>query len=296
MQRDTPHQCDTNLKLIDSWLLEYDSATFASYVNTLQRQHFYAQKHAVGAGKHVHDWFNARAATMLVEASQARVSRKRAVMDNEPEEGEGPDGTWSSRAERERSGTGAFEDDEQAMRDMGMDTDEDMESDGIGASGGQERRHPQNARELREEEEDEDVMEAIATQSAALAQAPGAGWDGGDDSDDELQQVTGTDGGLAEHPRNGNGSKDGEQVAFARPPPVFRAVNFDQDEVLRRSVARRLRKGHEPVLEELPKWSLLAKVLKEIEDTMARIKTTHAGKLFMLCTDALTLWSDRTAA
>ena len=59
-------------------------------------------------------------------------------------------------------------------------------------------------------------------------------------------------------------------------------MNYDQDDVLRRSVAKRLRKGHEPVLEELPKWSLLAKVLKEIEDTMARIKTSHAGELFCL--------------
>jgi DNA excision repair protein ERCC-4 len=68
----------------------------------------------------------------------------------------------------------------------------------------------------------------------------------------------------------------------AAPPPVFRPVNFDLDENLEKSVKSRMKKGHEPVLEELPKWALLAKILKEIEDTMARIQRSHASKLSAL--------------
>jgi DNA excision repair protein ERCC-4 len=213
---------------------------------------------------------------MLVEASQARVSRKRVVMDNETEDPDDPNSGWHSTRDddREKSNGDArqFEDDEAAMRDM----------DGEAGPSTSTRRNghgPQTARELREEEEDEDVMEAIATQSAALA--PHADnsrmdLDNDGDSDDELTAVDGDDG---DQRGSGESGERGEPIRMARPPPVFGAVNFDQDEVLRRSVAKRLKKGHEPVLEELPKWSLLAKVLKEIEDTMERLKISHAGKL-----------------
>jgi len=67
------------------WLLEYDSATFASYINTLQRQHFLAEKRSIGPARHIHDWFNAKAAATLVEASQSRVSRRSLTLDSETE-------------------------------------------------------------------------------------------------------------------------------------------------------------------------------------------------------------------
>jgi DNA excision repair protein ERCC-4 len=68
-----------------------------------------------------------------------------------------------------------------------------------------------------------------------------------------------------------------QEVTSEAPPPVFRPLMFDADEDLTASVKKRMRKGHDSVLEEQPKWSLLAKVLKEIEDTIARVTDTHAG-------------------
>jgi DNA excision repair protein ERCC-4 len=197
-------------------------------------------------------------------------------MDNEAEDPDDPDSGWHSTAREERDAAQAdarqFADDEDAMRDLGGGIgDEDMSLGSSGANG----HAPQTARELREEEEDDDVMEAIATQSTAMLNSE-MQVEAGGDSDDELLVVADEADGSGDV--NGlDRREEQESVPIARPPPVFRAFNYDQDEVLRRSVAKRLKKGHEPVLEELPKWSLLAKVLKEIEDTMERIKTSHAG-------------------
>lgn len=216
--------------------MEYDSATFASYINTLQRQHFVAEKLPSGYGaRHQHDWFNAKSASTLVEASQSRVSQKKLVMDNESENPDQPNGSWNSRQRESGSEIpeSEFGEDEAALRDSGQ------------------------------MEEDDDVMEMIASQSqpvgrkeAPIPEEP---------VDEEMREIMDLQDGNSPPP-------------VAVPPPIFRPVHFDLAGNLTKSVERRMRKNHEPVLEELPKWSLLAKVLKEIEDTMARIKTTHAGE------------------
>lgn len=109
---------------------------------------------------------------------------------------------------------------------------------------------------------DEDVMELIATQSQPVARPADEPIQV--DDDEEMREV----------------AEDEEPIQpLTEAPPVFRPVHFDLEEKLGKSVQRRMRKNHEPVLEELPKWSLLAKILKEIEDTMARIQTSHSGTL-----------------
>lgn len=224
------------------WLLEYDSATFASYINTLQRQHFRAEKFATGAARHVHDWFNAKAASNLVEVSQARISKLKIVMDNEEESPtDGPAaGRW---------GADDHADDEEALRDLE-------------ASGQRETND--------EMEEDEDVMEIVATQSAARPEPIVVNDE--DEEDEEMREI---------------GEDEERQPPAPIPaPPIFPAVAFDYHVNVSRSVEKRLRKGHEVVLEEQPKWSLLAKVLKEIEDTIARVQDSHAGKCaFLLIQD-----------
>ncbi|EIW69128.1 hypothetical protein TREMEDRAFT_62855 [Tremella mesenterica DSM 1558] len=212
----------TELRNLHTWLLEYDSATFASYINTLQRQHFQAEKLSVGAGRHVHDWFNAKAAAILVEASQARISRKALTMDNEP---------YANSSEQNGHGESMeFEDDLEALRQSE-----------VGATD-------------RQEMEDEDLMETFATQTQTIRPHPS------DLEDDDLIEV----------------GDDAIISATESAPPVFRPITIDLEDNLSASVRRRLRKGHEAVLEEQPKWSLLARVLKEIEDTIARIHETHA--------------------
>lgn len=205
--------------LTGRWLLEYDSATFASYINTLQRQHFKAEKMSVGPGRHVHDWFNAKAAALLVEASQTRVSRKSLTLDTET-----PEETERSAA----TSTDNFEEDEMALRD---------------------------AEDIQRNNDESDVMDAIATQTQTIPQSQRPAEDAEDeDNGDDLQEVS--------------------EVA----PPVFRPLAFAMEDNLEASVKRRLRKDHEVVLEEQPKWALLAKVLKEVEDTIARVTESHAGE------------------
>ena len=215
------------------WLLEYDSATFASYINTLHRQFFLAQKINQGPRKHIHDWFNAKAAATLVEASQARVSKRKLTMDNSPE----PRESHEESPDPAHGGvdvdgeTTQFQDDEEAMRDISMEG-----NDG----------------------NDDAIMEVYSTQ-AQVAQPPSPPEnDDGlvDDDEDELQEV---------------------DMTAPPPPPVFEPLPFDNNDYLTKSVEKRIRKGHEAVLEEQPKWSLLGKVLKEIEDTIARVSESHAG-------------------
>ena len=179
------------------------------------------------------------------------------MMDNtpEPERNGRRDGESDPANGGVDRGDGGFEDDEAALRDV--------EVGQVNEGNGSETRE--------EEEADLDVMEAFATQTQVMPP------DVPDEDEDEpmvevdpdespLQTI---DGG------GGDGSGSGDVLA----PPVFRPTEFSiQEENLARSVKKRLRKGHEAVLEEQPKWSLLAKVLKEIEDTIARVSETHAGE------------------
>lgn len=210
------------------WLLEYDSATFASYINTLQRQHFKAEKMSTGPGRHVHDWFNAKASALLVEASQARISKKSLTMDNES----GPE-LRRREAGSEVSDTNEFEEDEMAMRDAEI------------------------VQQTNDENEN-DVMETFATQTQTIPQSQRS-------ADDVLELVD-------------DEEQDGLQEVSEVPPPVFRPLAFGLEDDLETSVQRRLRKGHEAVLEEQPKWALLAKVLKEVEDTITRVSESHSGE------------------
>ncbi|ORY29555.1 hypothetical protein BCR39DRAFT_532115 [Naematelia encephala] len=224
----------TELRNLQTWLLEYDSATFASYINTLQRQHFNAERLATGAARHIHDWFNAKAAALLVEASQARISRRSLTMDNEPEQDDQSPSAPTAVPEEN------FADDEEAL----MDAEERQQSMDHGEGtldGGDE----------------DSIMETFARQTQTVRP-------------DELDVV---------EEMNAIEEEDGEetlQTVDVDAPPVFRPLMFTAEEDLTASVKRRLRKGHEPVLEEQPKWSLLAKVLKEIEDTIARVTESHA--------------------
>jgi DNA excision repair protein ERCC-4 len=215
------------------WLLEYDSTTFASYVNTLQRQHFRAEK-LPGAGRHVHDWFNAKAAATLVDASQGRVSRKALRMDNERDDSP-PFG--STREEPVPGNDGVDDDELEAMREAESGSSAINGEDVVDAEG-------------------DEVMMEFATQQE-VQQEDTMEEDTGDDADDTLKEISAT-----------------------APPPVFRPMMLSLEEDLSKRVESRLRKGHEPVLEEQPKWSLMARVLKEIEDTIARVSTTHASKPF----------------
>lgn len=175
---------------------------------------------------------------MLVEASQNRVAKRKMVMDNSPE----PEVTTPDDSDPANGGVDIdddnrrFKDDEAALREVAMGEDEN----------------------------DDEVMHVIATQSQVVrpTQADRAtdGHEEGDedvedDEDDELREVGATPA-----------------------PPVFEPVQFDMEEYLSAAVKKRLRKGYEAVLEEQPKWSLIAKVLKEIEDTIARVANSHAGE------------------
>ncbi len=222
------------------WLLEYDSATFASYINTLQRQHFQAEKLTTGPGRHMHDWFNAKSASLLVEASQARVSRQALTMDNEPDE-------HSRTRNRQKSNgtTGVVDDYSEDM--LALDEAEAQQS-ATEADGSEAM-----------QDDELTVMEAFATQTQTVRHD----WSNGDSINQEIQEEN---------------SEDTLREVMADAPPVFRPLAFSPAEDLTVSVKRRLRKGYEAILEEQPKWSLLAKVLKEIEDTIARVAETHAGE------------------
>ena len=113
-----------------------------------------------------------------------------------------------------------------------------------------------DAEDMQRNNDESDVMDTIATQTQRIPQSQRpVEEDAGDEEDgDELQEVSET------------------------APPVFRPLAFAMEDNLEASVKRRLRKDHEVVLEEQPKWALLAKVLKEIEDTIARVTESHAGE------------------
>jgi DNA excision repair protein ERCC-4 len=181
---------------------------------------------SVGPGRHVHDWFNAKAAATLVEASQSRVSRRSLTLDTGSE---GDVEVNNDRATRDD-----FAEDEMALRDA-----EDMQRDN----------------------DESGVMDTISTQTQTIPQSQRVADEDPevevDDDGEELQEVS--------------------EVA----PPVFRPLAFAQQDNLEASVKRRLRKNHEVVLEEQPKWALLATILKEIEDTIARVTESHAGKSAM---------------
>ncbi|TYJ54668.1 hypothetical protein B9479_004702 [Cryptococcus floricola] len=216
------------LRNLHTWLLEYDSATFASYINTLQRQHYNAEKVTTGPARHVHDWFNAKSAATLVEASQGRLSRKKLEMDNNPQEDEGE-----------------FEEEEAVMREEERLERERREGDSV----------------MRDDDE-EDIMEVFATQTQVVPQSRSNRDDNGDEEQLNIEDDENADETL--------------RSAEGPPPPVFRPVMVGVQDDLRASVKKRLRKGHEAVLEEQPKWGVLGKVLKEIEDTIARVSDTHA--------------------
>ena len=198
----------------------------------------------------MHDWFNAKAAALLVEASQLRVSKKSLTMDNTPEPERPPVNTEDPAQGGVDVPRNEFEEDEAALADV----DDSQQND---------------SRMRDEDESDENdlnVMETFATQTQTIRQSDDNDALNGDEDDDDDLVAVGED----EEP-------NGQSTITA--PPVFRPLTFDQDEMLQASVKRRLRKGHEAVLEEQPKWSLLAKVLKEIEDTIARVQESHAGQL-----------------
>ncbi|WWC68974.1 uncharacterized protein I206_102910 [Kwoniella pini CBS 10737] len=230
----------TELRNLHTWLLEYDSATFASYINTLQRQHFQAQKLAAGPARHVHDWFNAKSASKLVEASQARVSKKAPIMDNEHDVNSPTREEVRARSEGPGHPIDDFMDEEAALREAEA---LNGHSNGLNGTNG---------------DDEEEIMEVFATQTQTVPQP--------DEEEDEA---------MVEISENDNGNETLRE-ATGEAPPVFRPVLVGLEESLTRSVKKRLRKGHEPVLEEQPKWSLLAKVLKEIEDTIARVSESHA--------------------
>lgn len=210
------------------WLLEYDSATFASYINTLQRQHFLAEKRSIGPARHIHDWFNAKAAATLVEASQSRVSRRSLTLDSETEpepEAEARNGSVTRDD---------FAEDEMALRD---------------------------AEDIQRDNDESGVMDTISTQTQTIPQS----------------QRPVDDDAIVEVDEDGEEMQEISEVA----PPVFRPLAFAVEDNLEASVKRRLRKKHEVVLEEQPKWALLATILKEIEDTIARVTESHAGELLL---------------
>jgi len=112
-----------------------------------------------------------------------------------------------------------------------------------------------DAEDMQRNNDESDVMDTIATQTQTIPQSQRPVEEEVDEEDgDELQEVSET------------------------APPVFRPLAFAMEDNLEASVKRRLRKDHEVVLEEQPKWALLAKVLKEIEDTIARVTESHAGE------------------
>ncbi|WVQ73869.1 hypothetical protein IAR50_003450 [Cryptococcus sp. DSM 104548] len=235
------------LRNLHTWLLEYDSATFASYINTLQRQHYNAERMTTGPARHVHDWFNAKAAATLVEASQGRLSRKKLEMDNNPQEEEAADGRGAGlgRGQGVDFAEGEFEEEEAVMREEERRERERQDRDSV----------------MRDDNEKE-IMEVFATQTQVVPPSRS----NRDVNGDEEQPMMEDDENADETLRSAEGP----------PPPVFRPVMVGGQDDLSASVKKRLRKGHEAVLEEQPKWSVLAKVLKEIEDTIARVSETHA--------------------
>lgn len=241
--------------------MEYDSATFASYINTLQRQHFQAEKLTTGAGRHIHDWFNAKAASQLVEASQARISRRKMVMDNSP----GPE----EDADRRDPGVG---------RDEGVDFQEGefgLEEEVIREQEELAERQRREITEVVPDDDEEEIMEIFATQTQTLPQHRRP-----EDANNDLEQ-----GSMAQDENADETLRSAEGVL----PPVFRPVMLSVRDDLGRSVKRRLKKGHEAVLEEQPKWSVLAKVLKEIEDTIATVQVSHAGMFLVTVLPIMTI-------
>ncbi|BEJ11286.1 hypothetical protein CspHIS471_0107080 [Cutaneotrichosporon sp. HIS471] len=231
-------QALTELRDLQTWLLEYDSATFAAYINTLQRQHFLAQKKTSGPGQYLHDWFNAKAAAHLVQSSQLRVSQPKVTMVGTTPSPI-PDGQWrppdSDAMTGGQESRDEFEDEMEAVRELEERRDLPM--------GG----HPST------EEQGDEVMYEIATQVETIPQNIG-GSAAADDDEDDLRE------------------------ADPNYPPVFRPIILGFNADLESRVESRLRKGHEAVLEEQPKWTLLARVLKEIEDTIARVSDSHADQ------------------
>ncbi|KAL1410200.1 DNA repair protein RAD16 [Vanrija albida] len=229
-------QALAELRDLQTWLLEYDSATFAAYISTLQRQHFRAQKKTSGAGQYLHDWFNAKAAAQLVEASQLRVSRPQVTIEGTASTLI-PDGERHRESNTTTNGQTARDEhaeDMEAVREMEERLDAPM--GGIPTT----------------EQDDDEVMAEFATQIETVPHNAGH-QAAADDDDDVLHEVTDA-------------------------PPVFRPLVFSLETDLSSRVASRIRKGHESVLEEQPKWALLARVLKEIEDTIARVSDSHADQ------------------
>lgn len=229
-------QALAELRDLQTWLLEYDSATFAAYINTLQRQHFLAQKKMFGPQQYLHDWFNAPAAAELVSASQLRVSKPKITIEGTASTLI-PDGEHHRESNATSNGESAreeFEEEMEAVREL--EEARDRPTGGI------------------PETEEDEVMVEVASQMETLTQPRQLEID--DNEEDELQDVT-----------------------TVEAPPVFRPVVFSLDADLSSRVATRVREGHEPVLEEQPKWVLLAKVLKEIEDTIASVSESHASEL-----------------
>ncbi|KAL7419755.1 DNA repair protein RAD16 [Cryptotrichosporon argae] len=233
----------TELRNLQTWLLEYDSATFASYINTLQRQHYNAEKLTSGPGRHLHDWFNAKAAATLVEASQLRVSRP-AIRIEGSASTMPPDGETHRESNTTTNGQTAR--DEYADE---MDALHELE---------ERRDRPVGGAPIVVDDDEgaDEVMLEFATQTQTVPQNEDLADDEtGDDVEDTLNEVT-----------------------DAPAPPVFKPLTFSLDEDLSKRVQSRVRKGHEPVLEEQPKWSLLARILKEIEDTIARVAESHVDQ------------------
>lgn len=169
---------------------------------------------------------------MLVQASQLRVSQpKVTIVGTSPSPI--PDGEWQPP---ERDATEEFEADMEAVRELEQRRDLPM--------GG----HPTTV------DDDDVVMDELATQVETIPQNS-AGSAAADDDEDDLRE------------------------ADPSYPPVFRPIVLSVNADLESRVQSRLRKGHEVVLEEQPKWTLLARILKEIEDTIARVADSHAGRL-----------------
>ena len=185
----------------------------------------------------MHDWFNAKAASLLVGASQVRVSRQ-ALRTNDNERNEVP-------THRDREGS------------TGMNTEvDDFANDMLALRDADAQQHtPVADEDIAVDIDDLAVMETFATQTQMVRQISANG------NDAELEE------------------EDGEtlQEVTVNVPPVFRPLTFLGGDDLPAIVEKRIKKGHEAILEEQPKWSLLARILKEIEDTTASVVESHAG-------------------
>ena len=189
----------------------------------------------------MHDWFNAKSASLLVAASQARVSRQALTMDNEPDEDTQP--PERADANGAQDGVDRFADDELALHDAEVS-----------------QKAADTGEPINVDDDDMAVMETFATQTQTVRQERLDG-----DGEAGMAEIEDDDVALRE--------------ITSDAPPVFRPLAFPIEEDLLSSVQRRLKKGYEAFLEEQPKWSLLGKVLKEIEDTIARVTESHAGML-----------------